>query len=123
MKSGILVDHEISGCEQKGTDRFLVEIYGEKGTMLLREERGPLAIYAPELTGKSDWHIPALPDRPFGARHHAHWLDIVRGVSRDEATGWDSLAGMHVVRAIYAAAESGGRVSVPYVERADYDRK
>ena len=40
MKNGILVDHEMSGCEQKGTDRFLVEIYGEKGTMLLRGPRG-----------------------------------------------------------------------------------
>jgi len=75
-----------------------------------------------EITGTTDWQLPELPDRPFGARHHAEWLEIVRGVKPDEASGWDSLAGMHVIQAIYEAAESGGRVSVPYVEKADYDR-
>ena len=122
MKNGILVDHEISGCEQKGTDRFLVEIYGEKGTMLLRGSHGPLAIYAPDITGTSDWHMPDLADRPLGARHHAHWLDIVRGVLPNEASGWDSLAGMHVIQAVYQAAESGARASVTFLEQADYDQ-
>tara|TARA_B100000029_G_scaffold515676_1_gene623920 strand:- start:3630 stop:4316 length:687 start_codon:yes stop_codon:yes gene_type:complete len=122
MKNGILVDHEITACERQGTDRFLVELYGEKATMLLRGARGPLALYAPEITGTTDWQLPELPDRPFGARHHAEWLEIVRGVKPDEASGWDSLAGMNVIQAIYEAAESGGRVSVPYVEKADYDR-
>ena len=64
MKNGILVDHEMSGCEQNGTDRFLVEIYGEKGTMLLRGPRGPLAIYAPDIIGASDWHMPDLATGP-----------------------------------------------------------
>ena len=122
MKNGILVDHEMSGCEQNGTDRFLVEIYGEKGTMLLRGPRGPLAIYAPDIIGASDWHMPDLADWPFGARHHAHWLDIVRGTAPDEASGWDSLTGMHVIRAVYAAAASGGRASVQFIEKADYDQ-
>ena len=122
MANGIFVDHEVSACELQGTDRFLVEIYGEKGTMLLRGPRGALAIHAPEITGTSDWHMPDLADRPFGARHHAHWLDIVRGVAREDATARDSLAGLHVVQAVYAAADSGGRVSVPFIEKADYDK-
>ena len=122
MKSGVLVDHEITGCDQKGTDRFLVEIYGEKGTVLLRGQRGPLAIYAPNVTGVSDWYVPELDDRPFGPRHHAHWLDIVRGAVPDEASAWDALAGLHVMEAIYEAAWSGGRVGVPCFEKADYDR-
>ncbi len=122
LKNGILVDHEITGCEQKGTDRFLVEIYGEKGTVLLRGQRGPLAIYAPDVIGISDWHMPELDDRPFGARHHAHWLDIVRGAVPDDASAWDALAGLHVIEAIYEAAESGGRVRVSFFEKAGYDR-
>jgi predicted dehydrogenase len=122
MKNGIVVEHEMSGCEKKGTDRFLVEIYSENGTMLLRGPRGPLAIYAPDITGTSDWHLPDLADQPFGARHHAHWLDIVRGVLPDEASGWDSLAGMHVIQAVYQAAECGGRAIVPFLEKADYDQ-
>jgi len=122
MKNGILVDHEMSGCEKKGTDRFLVEIHGEKGTLLLRGPRDPLAIYAPDVTGTSDWHVPDLADRPFGARHPAHWVDIIRGVLPDEASGWDSLAGMHVIQAVYEAAESGSRASVPFLENADYDQ-
>ncbi len=123
MKSGILVDHEVTACERAGTDRFLVEIYGEKGTVLLRGQRGRLAIHAPDVTGVSDWHAPELDDRPFGARHHAHWLGIVRGTVPDEASAWDALAGLHVIEAVYEAAESGGRVGVPYVEKADYDRR
>ena len=79
-------------------------------------------VYAPDVIGISDWHVPELDDRPFGARHHAHWLDIVRGAVPDDASAWDALAGLHVIEAIYEAAESGGRVRVSYFEKAGYDR-
>ena len=119
---GVLVSHEMSICELKGTERFLLEIYAEKGTMQLRGPRGDLAIHAPEVTGVDDWVTPDLPDAAFGARQHAHWLDILRGRVRSDASALDALAGLHVVDAILAAAESGKTVSVPLVEGADYAR-
>ena len=119
---GVLVNHEMSLCQRKGTDRFLLEIYAEKGAMQLRGPRGNLAIHAPEMTGIDDWVIPALPGPAFGARQHAHWLDILRGEARSDASALDALAGLHVVRAILAAAESGKAESVPPIEGADYAR-
>ena len=119
---GVLVSHEMSICELKGTERFLLEIYAEKGEMQLRGPRGNLAIHAPEITGVDDWVSPDLPDAAFGARQHAHWIDILRGRVHSDASALDALAGLHVVGAILAAAESGKTVNVPLVEGADYAR-
>ena len=119
---GVLVSHEMSLCELKGTERFVLEIYAEKGTMQLRGPRGNLAMYAPEITGVDDWVSPDLPEVAFGARQHARWIDILRGRVQSDASALDALAGLHVVGAVLSAAESGKTVNVPLVEGADYAR-
>lgn len=118
---GPMGSHEMSFSETAGTDRFLLEIYCEKGTLMLRTHRGPLAIYAPGVTGAGGWFVPDLPSRAFGERHHAHWLDIVRGKISSDPTAEDSLAGMLVIEAILESARTGSQAKPDRVERPRYE--
>jgi predicted dehydrogenase len=104
--SGALGSHEMSFNEAAGTDRFRLEIYCADATLLLRGTRGPLAIHAPRLTGEPGWFVPALPPAPLGARHHARWLDILRGEIASDPTAEDALEGQRMAEAIYRAAET-----------------
>jgi myo-inositol 2-dehydrogenase/D-chiro-inositol 1-dehydrogenase len=106
FQSGVLGSHEMSFCEAAGTDRFRLEIYCDAGTLLLRGTRGPLAIHAPRLNGEPGWFVPALPPAPLGARHHARWLDILRGEIASDPTAEDALEGQRMAEAIYRAAET-----------------
>jgi predicted dehydrogenase len=105
--SGAMGSHEMSMIEARGCDRFRLEIYGERGTMWLRTGRGPLAVYAPDRFG-DEWLVPSLPDRPFGARHHAVWLAGVTGRGPRLATAREALRGMEVVEAIARSSAQGG---------------
>jgi UDP-N-acetyl-2-amino-2-deoxyglucuronate dehydrogenase len=110
--SGALGTHEITSCEAQGTDRFSMEIYCANGTVLLRTNRGPLALWAPDVLGREGWMIPALPAIPFGARHHAWWIDIVRGRRPSESTAEDAVRTQIIADAIYSSAQTGTRQKV-----------
>ena len=105
--AGPLVSHEMDMTEQAGTDRFGCEIFCAEATIRLRSERGPLALFAPGITGKREWVVPELPARPFGARHHADFLDRVRGKLPPDRTAEDGLATLLLAEAIYRSAASG----------------
>jgi len=107
LANGSMAAHEMSMVEQKGCDRFRLELYGEEGTMWLRTERGPLAVWAPGRFG-AGWHAPALPSEPFGARHHRTWLDGVTGRAPRLATAQDAVRGMQVVEAIRRSSAERG---------------
>ena len=94
---------EVAGC-----DRFRLEIYGEKGTMWLRTERGQLAACVPERFGPA-WQIPALPGTAFGQRQHAAWLAGIAGDSPRLDTAGDALRGMRVVEALMRSNERSGQ--------------
>ena len=111
--------HEMSMIEAQGCDRFRIELYGERGTIWLRSERGRLAIWAPHLHGQV-WHVPLLEEAPLGQRHHARWLGGLRDESAREHTAAQALAGMQVVEAIHRSASSGGvRVEVGVGDEAE----
>jgi predicted dehydrogenase len=104
--SGALASHEIDFTEIAGTDRFSMEVYCENATIQLRTMRGALALYAPELTGEREWVALDLPRRRLGERHHAEFLDMVRGRVGRDATAEDGLASLEIIEAIYRAAAS-----------------
>jgi len=106
LNGGVLASHEMSFNEAAGTDRFRLEVYCTDGTLLLRTERGPLALHAPSVTGSRGWFAPELPAPAFGARHHERWLDILRDKIPSDSTAEDALAGQLVAEALYRAAES-----------------
>ena len=113
--SGPIASHEMCFSEIAGTDRFCLEIVCENAVLHLRGPRGPLAIFAPNVTGRSEWVIPALPIKPLGARHHAAFLDIVRGRSAPDDTAESGIATLLVAEAIYRSAERRGEEHVPSV--------
>ena len=113
LDDGTLVTHEMSMTEVAGCDRFRMELYGEKGTMWLRTERGLLAARVPERFGP-EWHVPALPGTALGKRQHAVWLAGVAGDAPRLGTAADALRGMQVVEALMRSDErSGQAVAIP----------
>ena len=111
--------HEMSMIEAQGCDRFRIELYGERGTIWLRTERGRLAVWAPHRHGQV-WHVPVVEEAPQGQRHHAHWLAGLRDGRAREETAAQALAGMQVVEAIHRSASGGGvRVEVGVGDEAE----
>lgn len=108
LAGGAIASHEMSMIEAQGCDRFRLEIYGEAGTMWLRSERGALAIWAPEWSGKRAWVMPDLSQPAFGQRQHQHWLDGVVGAAPRAATAREALAGILVAEAIERSAAAAG---------------
>jgi len=102
--SGLRAVHEISYTEIAGTDRFRMEIYGERGTAWLRTERGPLAVHA----GRG-WYTPEIPPGDVGWRQHRHWLAMLRGTEPPDHSAEDGLAAVAVAEAIYRSAETQAR--------------
>ena len=111
--SGVLGAHEIDFTEIAGTDRFALELHCAEATLWLRSLRGALAIWSPAITGKRDWVALDLPQRGFGERHHADFLDRVRGRLPHDTTAEDGLATLLVAEAIYRSAATGSRTRVP----------
>jgi predicted dehydrogenase len=104
---GALGAHEMDFSEAHGTDRFSLAIFCERATLELRGARGALAIWCPDAFDHDGWEAPALPERPFGARHHAAFLDIVRGKAPADDTAEAGLSTLLVAEAIYRSAETG----------------
>lgn len=109
LSNGIQASHEMSYSELQGCDRFRLEVYAENGTVWLRTERGPAALYAPAVTGKAEWVVPPLAEAVLGEAHHRHWLSIVRGDAPPDDTPRAGLQSVTVAEAIYSAARSGQR--------------
>jgi predicted dehydrogenase len=107
LASGALAVHEITYNEVAGTDRFRMEIYGEKGTVWLRTERGRLAVYLVEQSGAGGWFMPDLPPENVGCRQHAHFLEMLSGEAPVDDSARDGLASVLVAEAIYRSAKSG----------------
>jgi hypothetical protein len=47
--------------------------YCAEATVWLRSDRGPLAVWAPAVTGAREWVVSDLPAAPLGMRQHARW--------------------------------------------------
>jgi UDP-N-acetyl-2-amino-2-deoxyglucuronate dehydrogenase len=109
---GAMGSHEMSMIEAHGCDRFRFELYGERGTLWLRSERGRLAAWAPAQFG-SQWRVPVLAEAPAGERLHAAWLAGITGPAPRLDTARDALRGMQVVEAIaHSNAERGAVVNI-----------
>lgn len=119
LASGAMASHEMSYTERAGCDRFRLELYTDAGTVWLRTERGPAAIFAPDVTGEKGWVAPPLIDAPLGQAHHRHWLDVVRGLAPADDTAEAGLRSIEVAEAIYRAAEAGRRMPARAAEQGN----
>ena len=119
LDDGTLVTHEMSMTEVAGCDRFRMEIYGERGTLWLRTERGRLAVAVPERYGR-DWHVPELSQTAPGQRQHAVWLAGVAGNGPRLDTAGDALRGMRIVEVLMRSNERNGQ-AVAVADRINTD--
>lgn len=118
LAGGMMVTHEMSQTEVAGCDRFRLEIYGERGTLWLRTERGRLAAFVPDRFG-CEWHAPVLVESATGENLHDAWIDGITGAAQPLATATDALSGMRVVESIACSLErDGANVDVAECERA-----
>jgi predicted dehydrogenase len=113
--SGALASHEMCFSEIAGTDRFAMEIVCEDAVLHLRGPRGALAVARPGDGGAIAWSVIDLPVRPLGARHHAAFLDIVRGRAAPDDTAESGLATLLTAEAIYRSADRRAEEVVPRV--------
>ncbi|MCP5150711.1 MAG: Gfo/Idh/MocA family oxidoreductase [Ectothiorhodospiraceae bacterium] len=117
LACGALVTHEMSMIERQGCDRFRLEVYGERGTVWLRTERGPFAAW---LDGDPAgcWRVPAIDEPPLGHVQHLRWLESLRGDASPDHSALDALAAARVVEGLaLASREPGAWVSVEGVDR------
>jgi predicted dehydrogenase len=111
LDSGARVTHEMSMTEVAGTDRFRLEIYGEKGTLMLRTELGRLALQVPASFG-TEWRVPQTKERAPGERQHRAWLDGLGGDVTPLRTADDALRGMRVVEALMRSSARRGEMQL-----------
>jgi predicted dehydrogenase len=116
LASGVVISHEMSMIEAQGCDRFRLEVYGTEGTIWLRSERGPLAVYAPQALGSSEWLTPALAVAPFGLRQHQRWIDSLTSGGASDASAEAGLRGVLVAEAMERSNAKAGRTMGVQVE-------
>ena len=102
--SGIIAHHEIIYNEVAGTDRFRMEIYGEKGTAWLRTERGLLSYF--QAGESASWATPEISTEDFGIRQHRNFLDMLQGKIPFDQSGEDGLRSIQIAEAIYRSAQT-----------------
>jgi UDP-N-acetylglucosamine 3-dehydrogenase len=90
LSGGIMVTHEVQYAQRGGTERFQTEIYGDKGSILLRVPRTGEAMAVSHLRGMPDgenrhfdWTIPKLDQSAFGQAHHEAVLAAIQDNSRE----------------------------------------
>ena len=108
FESGMFALHDCCYGEVAGTDRFRMEVYGTKGTALLRTDRGRLALYAPDYLGREGWFTPNINTERIGYRQHRHWLAMLNGIEPPDKSAQDGLASILVAEAAYHAAATAG---------------
>lgn len=101
--NGTIASHEMSYREVAGTDRFRMEVYGDRGTAWLRSEKGAFAACLDDRENKG-WSVPSLADPGYGVRHHAHILAMVRGTEPLDDSAADGVRSLRIVEAIEASA-------------------
>ncbi|MDR7548800.1 MAG: Gfo/Idh/MocA family oxidoreductase [Armatimonadota bacterium] len=105
--SGLRAVHEMSYTEVAGTDRFRMEIYGERGVAWLRTERGRLAVATRGDDGVATWSVSELPPERPAYRQHAHLLAMLRGEAPPDDSALAGLVAVLVAEAVYRSAASG----------------
>ena len=108
LADGALVSHEMSWADPGATDRFAMEVHGERGTLSLRGPRGLLALFR-----DGAWTDIPVPDEPPGRRQHAIFLDVAAGRAPPTGSADDAVAAQRVIEAVSDAASTGRRVAVP----------
>jgi len=131
LTDGTLVSHEIVWIQRAGTRAFSTEIYGEKGSIFIRDplSKEPLAFGSPPEKGQGAiWSYPKLniqqkesqleeadvggglkPNINSGITHHRLFIEDILNNTYNSASAEDGLATLFVTEAAYKSARNGGK--------------
>jgi len=132
LTDGVLVSHEIVWVQKAGTEAFTTEIYGEKGSIFIRDPLGekPLAFGSPPEEGQGAiWSYPELknkqqkenrtkeidvkgglrPNISSGIIHHRLFIQDIINNTYNSASAEDGLATLLVTEAAYESAQNEGK--------------
>jgi predicted dehydrogenase len=104
MRRDIYTSHEMQYNEFAGTDRFRMEVYGERGTAILRGAQGRLAVNAPDHYMTEGWVLPTLSGPAIALRHHRHFLQMLAGDAPYDGSASAGRATVAVCEAVQRAA-------------------
>ena len=112
LKSGTTVFHEIFWTQVACTNRFEMEIYGEKGVIYLyNPHSSDMVYYGWNLDGhpRKDIHWQAAPIDPqfFGYLHHKAFVDDLLNGTANSKTARDAFVPLQVVEAARRSALTG----------------
>ena len=106
-RSGATVNHMISWHHWSNADRFSMELFGEKGSIFLRDPMGIVNVCKVEPGKPATWVSLQLPYEKLGVEQHECFLEMIRTNGTANPGGTDGLACIRVDRAIYQAITTG----------------
>ncbi len=112
LDNNVLGLHDISWSQKAGAKRFELDIYGDKGTIVIRKDENLLKVASAEFNSVKNWVIPELTSEPMGYNQHKDFIDGIKGISRPSLTARDGLVTIKVVKALYKSAEENIFVSI-----------
>lgn len=116
-QSGVTVSQMISWHHWSNADRFSMEIFGEKGSIFLRDPMGIVNVCKVEPGKPATWVSLQIPYEKLGVEQHESFLEMIRTGAKANPGGAEGLACIRVVRAIYQAIETGAPVKIDTMEQ------
>lgn len=111
-ESGCLVNQVISWHHWSPADRFSMEVFGDKGTIMIRGAMGTLTVFRKDSEMQSAWLSPQIPYKMLGIEQHEAFCNMIRSGSSADPDGNEGLACIKVAKAVYEAEESGKEISL-----------
>lgn len=110
--TGCLVNQVISWHHWSPADRFSMEVFGDKGTIMIRGAMGTLTVFRKDSELKSAWLSPQIPYKMLGIEQHEAFCNMIRSGGKAYPDGYEGLACIKVAKAVYEAEKMGREVSL-----------
>ena len=110
--TGATVEQMISWHHWSNADRFSMEIFGDKGSIFLRDPMGIVNLCQIQPGKNAVWTSLQIPYEKLGAAQHERFLDMIRNGKKADPDGRQGMSCIRVVRAVYQAYESHSAVKV-----------
>lgn len=111
-KTGAVIDQMISWHHWTTADRFSMEIFGSRGTILLRSTMGQLVVAKVKPGEGANWVSQEIKYNPLGDRQHRDFINMIRTGSKADPDGYEGLACVKIAKAVYEAAEKKSMIEV-----------
>lgn len=109
-KTGCIVNQVISWHHWSPADRFSMEIFGDKGTIMIRGSVGTLNVF--RKYKDVGWFSPQIPYTLLGIEQHESFVNMIRVNGKAYPDGNEGLACIKVAKAVYQSEQEGRSVKL-----------